>query len=83
MKNFDLNIENVLFINWNYALHFSFWFAVFESCASFYSVNEVGTGVGQKYFTGLTNYSGTTHMFDFLNCTWSKAMHFVVRFEIV
>ena len=42
----------------------------FESCASFYSVNEVDTGVGQKYFTGLANYiGGTMHMFDFFNCT--------------
>ena len=56
MKNFYFNIKNALFLNWN--------------CISYFDLQySVNGKEGSKYFTGLTEYSGTMHMiFLIFNC---------------
>ena len=68
MKNFDLNIEKMLLWNWNFYL--LLWFTILlKRIANFYSENwQWGRGC-QIHFAGLTMYSGTMHLFDFLLLT--------------
>ena len=71
LKNYeDLLFKhwNVLFLNWNFYL--LLWIIILlKSIANFYSEHSQWGRGCQIHFAGLTMYSGTMHLFDFLLLT--------------
>ena len=65
-KNFDLNIENVLFLNWNLVFNIMIYNIFNELLILILKIGK-GGGAYQIHFADLTKYSGIVHMVFFFN----------------
>ena len=70
-NNFGLNIENVLFLNWNFVFTIMIYNIMNEFSLILILILKTGSEWGSIQFAGLTKYSCTVHIFDLLLLTWA------------